>query len=133
MSKNLEDFFKQHKGEFDTQEPRIGHFERFQAKLGQTSTEDASADQASSSGKDSSAGQSWKTYFMAVAAAVILMFGYWLGNYNNTTGQNNPGLDLADVSPKMQETQNFYLATIQKEIEQAPNAAATTNNNDNSY
>lgn len=118
MSKNLEDFFKQHKGEFDTQEPRIGHFERFQAKLGQASTEDTSADEASGSAKDSGAGQSWKTYFMAVAAAVILMFGYWLGNYNNTSGENNPGLDLADVSPKMQETQNFYLATIQKEIEQ---------------
>ena len=28
------------------------------------------------------------------------------------------GLELADVSPKMEETQNFYLATIHKEIKQ---------------
>ena len=38
-----------------------------------------------------------------------------MGNYNQS--DSDRGIDLADVSPKMEEAQNFYLASIQKEVE----------------
>ena len=38
-----------------------------------------------------------------------------LGSYNH---QNQTGYELADVSPRMEETQHFYMTAIQKEIEQ---------------
>ena len=37
------------------------------------------------------------------------------------------GLELADVSPKMEETQNFYLTTIQTEIEEIKTIKTASN------
>ena len=100
MSKHLEEYFKQKKGQFDLAEPNVGHFERFQAKLSGTD-----AEETGSKGRSP-----W--YLLAIAASILLVFGYWLGNMNASNG-----LELADVSPKMEETQNFYAASIQKEME----------------
>jgi len=48
-----------------------------------------------------------------------------MGNYNqNSAGQ---GIELADVSPKMEETENFYLATIQKEVNEIKSKRTTAN------
>lgn len=98
MEKRLEDFFKDKRNEFDFAEPEIGHFERFQARLNEQGNE-----------KGTRNGTPW--YLLAIAASLLLVFGYWLGNYNAPKG-----LELADVSPKMEETQNFYVTTIQREI-----------------
>ena len=100
MKKDLENIFKDLKDDFDFAEPNIGHFERFEAKL-------------KSNNKGSIKNRRIQWHWLAIAASVILFFGFWLGNYNS---QNS--VELADVSPKMEETQNFYLATIQNEIEQ---------------
>lgn len=100
MKENIDNIFKNKKDEFDFSEPNIGHFERFESRLklqGQTVNTNKKI--------------SW--YWLAVAASVLLFFGYWLGNNNL-----NEGLDLADVSPKMEETQGFYMSTIHKEIEE---------------
>jgi septal ring factor EnvC (AmiA/AmiB activator) len=99
MKDNFENIFKDKRSEFDFAEPNIGHFNRFEAKL--------------KAGNGSKMVKKTPLYWLAIAASFLLLFGYWLGNYNN-----NKGLELADVSPKMEETQNFYLATIHKEIEQ---------------
>ena len=112
MENNMEDFFRKNRQEFDMAEPNIGHFERFQAKL-------EKGDQSS----QKRGGTPW--YILAVAASVLLFFGYWMGNYNQSAADT--GIDLADVSPKMEETQNFYLASIQKEIQEIKNRKNTAN------
>ena len=98
MKEPLENIFK-NKEEFDLVEPNIGHFNRFEAKL--------------KGGKSTVVTKRTPWHWIAVAASIILLFGFWLGKQNNT-----PGFELADVSPKMEETQNFYLASIHKEIEE---------------
>ncbi|MGI9530774.1 DUF4179 domain-containing protein [Lutimonas sp.] len=102
MKNNMEDFFRDKRQEFDAVEPNIGHFERFQAKLNKEKTE-----------PKKKGGTPW--YVLAIAASVLLFFGYWMGNYNQSTSIEQ-GIELAEVSPQMEETQNFYVATIQKEI-----------------
>ena len=98
MKEPLENIFK-NKEKFDLVEPNIGHFDRFEAKLkGEISTPITKK-------------TPW--HWIAVAASVLLLFGFWLGKQNNSTG-----FELADVSPKMEETQNFYLASIHKDIEE---------------
>ena len=123
MKDNLENIFKDQKEAIDFAEPNMGHFERFEAKLrqAQKSAEQKSHltavqptqktnDQASNTG-GSNIKMHWQ--WLAVAASILLFFGYWMGNMNA-----DKGLELADVSPKMEETQNFYLASIQKEVEE---------------
>lgn len=99
MKDNFDNLFKDKRSEFDFAEPNIGHFNRFEAKLNAQSNKTIMVRKTP-----------W--HWLAIAASVLLFFGYWLGNYNTAKG-----LELADVSPKMEETQNFYLATIHKEIE----------------
>jgi len=98
MKRDLEHTFKEFQKEFDFAEPNMGHFERFQAKLKE--------------GEKTKAKKNTSWLWLSVAAMVLLAFGFMLGNLNS-----QKGLELADVSPKMQETQNFYLASIQQEIE----------------
>ncbi len=97
MKDNLEIIFKERKREFDIAEPNIGHFERFEAKL-------------KAQNKPKSRVVYWP--WLAAAASVIIIFGIWFGGNFNP----NKGLELADVSPKMEETQSFFVQTIQKEI-----------------
>ena len=99
MKDNFENIFKENKNEFDFAEPNIGHFDRFEAKLKNSSIPVVA--------------KKTPWHWMAVAASILLLFGFWLGKQNKAKGY-----ELADVSPKMEETQNFYLATIHKEIEE---------------
>ena len=49
---------------------------------------------------------------LPVAASILLFVGIWIGkNY-----QNN-GLELASISPKMEETQSYFVTTIKNELE----------------
>jgi hypothetical protein len=101
MRTNIEQYFEKNKGKFDLKEPDAGHFERFRSKLREQD-------------KDSEGRGSFSYYLMAIAAVVLLVFGYWLGNYNSY----DKGLELADLSPQMEETQNYYVSSIRKEMEQ---------------
>ena len=95
---DLDKTFKRLQNDFDLAEPNIGHFERFEAKLkGQD--------------KGSKKGTSISWYWLAIAASIVLFVGIWFGNNNAQDSRQ-----LGELSPKMEETQNFYLATIQKEI-----------------
>ena len=94
---DLEKTFKNLQNDFDFVEPNIGHFERFENKL-----------KGLQEGRKNN-NISW--YWLAVAASIILFVGIWVGN---TNAQDN--VQLGELSPKMEETQNFYLAAIQKEI-----------------
>ncbi len=112
MKNTIEDFFKENREEFNLTEPNVGHFERFQARLQKVDEK-----------PKKKGGTPW--YVLAVAASVLMFFGYWMGNYNQNS--IDKGIELADVSPKMEETQNFYLATIQKELEVIKTKKTTAN------
>jgi len=100
MKDKLEQRFKELEGGFDIEEPKLGHFDRFEVKLArQTTTQQPKWNP-----------NTWK--WLAIAASIALLFTLGLGNYST-----KQGLELADVSPKMEETQSFFVSTIQQEIE----------------
>lgn len=93
MKNQFNQFFKN--TDFDIEEPRFGHLERFQDKLKNPAK------------KKKSFSYKW----MSVAASVTLIVGFWLGaNLTNNT------LVLADVSPEMQEAEMFFVSTIKQEL-----------------
>ena len=96
--KNLETYLKNNNHEFDCEEPNIGHFNRFEAKLNKVkSTKKHTLIQGLS--------------YVAVAASIILLFGVWLGS----NFQSNE-MQLAQVSPEMQETQTYFTTLINNEL-----------------
>ena len=97
----LEEKFLELKGQFDTEEPEIGHFSRFEERLGKQTSE-----------KPKWNPNTWK--WIAVAASIALVFSIGFGNF--TTEPNR--LELAAVSPEMEETQSFFVSTIQEELKQ---------------
>ena len=92
MEDKLHQFFSEN--EFDYKEPNVGHFNRFERKLNRPKKYQKT---------------SWK--WLSVAASVVLIFGFWLGS-NHQKRQ----LDLADVSPKMEEVQSYFVSTIHQEL-----------------
>ena len=92
MEDKLNQFFSEN--EFDFLEPHTGHLERFERKLNQ---------------QKKTVKTSWK--WLSVAASVVLIFGFWLGS-NHQKRQ----MDLADVSPKMEEVQSYFVSTIHQEL-----------------
>ncbi len=99
MKDKLEQRFSELKDQFDIEEPSLGHFDRFEAKL------DNEFDKRTKWNP-----RSW--VWLAIAASVALLIGIWFGGYSA-----KQGLELADVSPQMEETQNFFVSTIKQEIE----------------
>ena len=94
MEDKLHTFFKD--ANFDTEEPRFGHLKRFEERLNDPK-------------KKKIISYKW----MGVAASIILMIGFWLGsNHTEKT------LMLADVSPKMEEAETFFVSTIAQEIKE---------------
>ena len=99
MKDNLEPIFKNLKNQFDVEEPTIGHFDRFEKKLNKQNT-------------TSSKKINRSLLLLPIAASILLFIGIWIGkNYSNN------GLELASISPKMEETQSYFVTTIQKELE----------------
>ncbi|WP_299672290.1 hypothetical protein [uncultured Polaribacter sp.] len=92
MEDKLHHFFSENN--FNLEEPNAGHLERFERRLNSSKSQKKT---------------SWK--WLSVAASVVLIFGFWLGS-NHQKRQ----LDLADVSPKMEEVQNYFVSTINQEI-----------------
>lgn len=92
MEDKLHDFFSENN--FDFHEPNSAHLERFERKLNRTEKKSTS---------------SWK--WLSVAASVVLVLGFWLGS-----SHQKQQLELADISPKMEEVQNYFLSTIHQEL-----------------
>ena len=94
MEDKLHQFFKEN--DFDVFEPHQGHLNRFQRKL------------------ESPKRAKKPSYFwMSIAASVVLVLGFYLGSY-----QQKNTYDLADISPKMAEAQNFFVTTINQELKE---------------
>ena len=92
MEDKLNTFFSEN--DFDFQEPHSGHLERFERKLNQTK-------------KNSKTSWRW----LSVAASIVLIIGFWLGS-----NHQKRMIDLADVSPKMEEVQNYFVNAIHQEL-----------------
>ncbi|MDV7187310.1 hypothetical protein R3X25_08465 [Lutibacter sp. TH_r2] len=99
MPDNLKHIFEKFENQFDIEEPRIGHFKRFEEKLNPVKPQHFTI----------------KTLFarIAAAASIILMVGIWIGSNLNSTN----GMELAQVSNEMEETQSYFVATIEKELQ----------------
>jgi uncharacterized protein YsxB (DUF464 family) len=91
MEDKLQQFFSDN--EFDFQEPHSFHLDRFNHKLKHPKKESQT---------------SWK--LLSVAASVLLIFGFYLGS-------NQKQLDLADISPKMEEVQSYFVSAIHHELQ----------------
>lgn len=99
MKDNLDNIFKELEGQFDLEEPTIGHFDRFETKLNK--------------GSDSTSNKRNNLfYFIAIAASFVLFFGIWIGST-----LANSGMELAELSPEMEETQSYFVSVIEKELQ----------------
>lgn len=96
MEDQFNNFFKN--TDFDLEEPKFGHLERFQDRL---------------NNQDKKKKKIISIKWMSIAASVILMIGFWLGS-----NQREATLLLADVSPKMQEAESFFVSTIKLELKE---------------
>jgi hypothetical protein len=98
MNNKLEKYFKDNQQYFDIQEPEVDHFKRFENKLKKINK------------RKSITFQKW--YVIAAAASIILFIGIGIGfNFSNQQ------LELAHVSPKMEETQMYFASVINIELE----------------
>jgi hypothetical protein len=97
MGDKLHTYFSEN--DFDSQDPHSGHLERFEKRL-------ANANQTKKKPRSS-----WK--WMSAAASIVLVLGFWLGSNH----QKN-SVDLADISPKMEEVQTYFVSTINQEIKE---------------
>ncbi|WGH76375.1 hypothetical protein P8625_04235 [Tenacibaculum tangerinum] len=95
MEDKLHQFFKEN--DFDVFEPNQGHLNRFQRKL-----------------ENPKQPKKPSYFWMSIAASIVLILGFYLGSYQ----QKNTYYDLADVSPKMAEAQNFFVTTINQELKE---------------
>ena len=99
---NLHKLFDNLNGEFDIENPNVGHELRFLAKLKEDESKTVKLKYTKSN--------FWKP-FMAVAASVILCVSIL------TFIQKKPQInDLASVSPELSKTQEFFTTAINQEL-----------------
>ena len=98
MNDKLDDIFKKLENQFDIEEPNMGHFNRFETRLEKSSR--------------SFPKNNYRLFsYVAIAASVILLFGIWLG-----ASFSESGMELASISTEMEETQSYFIATIENEL-----------------
>ena len=103
-SDKLTEFFRTHEGAFDLEEPQAGHEQRFLHKL----------NAEKSGGGGSTAFDGWKSFLMIAASiALIMVLVVGLGGKNSR--------DLANVSPELAQTQDFFTTAISAELQKLNN------------
>ena len=106
MSKdNIDELFHQLKNDFDVEDPRRDHKERFLAKLNNHNKVLAKKTTRTF----------WKP-FLSIAASIILLITIVIG-----TQQTDDSRELASVSPEMSVTQDFFTTTIATELSKIQN------------
>jgi len=99
----LEDIFQSLEGTFDVEETPKGHQQRFMDKLNMEKPGKVVPIKKSNP---------WKLISIAASIVLLISFGFFF------SGQETPAKkDLASISPEMQDTQSFYTATINKELQ----------------
>ncbi|WP_456462754.1 hypothetical protein [Lutibacter sp.] len=102
MKDQLDEIVKHFENKFDIEEPTIGHFNRFKSKLNNAEIPNKKFRFKSSS--------------IAIAASIVLLIGVWIG-----AAFSNTRMELASISPEMEETQSYFLTTIKNELETIEN------------
>ncbi|GAA0873057.1 hypothetical protein GCM10009117_22040 [Gangjinia marincola] len=100
-NKHVEDIFKELS--FDLQEPTTGHRERFTKKLSENNYRRKSH---------------WPTW-LSIAASIVLIMSI-AGLFIFSTAPSEAG-ELGSVSKEMKQTQSFYSAAIEHELNQLKN------------
>lgn len=101
MNKNtLDDLFKNLEDKFDTENPDLGHQERFFQKL---NTQDLSLNKKKKN--------LWRP-FIGIAASIALVVTLFL-----FTSKEDNSADLASISPEMAKTETLFIASLSRELE----------------
>ncbi|AUP81162.1 hypothetical protein [Flavivirga eckloniae] len=108
---NIEQLFKKHENDFDIENPGLNHTERFLNKLNKQS-------ELQLVKVDKQRRRLWKP-LIGVAASVILIITLFIGSQ-----QDSGYRELASVSPKMAETEDFFTLTITEELSKIENEKA---------
>jgi hypothetical protein len=104
MNKNtIDELFESHKGKFDIHQTPEGHQKRFLDKL--------NAAQANAAPEARSRSNWWRPLSIAASIVVVIGLGFSLLKSPAPSGE------LASVSPEMEQTQTFFVTTINTEIE----------------
>ncbi len=102
--KNLENFIRQNRTQFDTEEPPKGHYNRFWQKIRDN--------------RRTSHYTSWK--FMLKAAVVsilVIISGLWV--YERTQENRSPEhIALESISPEIKEAHTYYTLEMEKKYAQ---------------
>jgi len=105
MNTSLENRLKELEGQFDTKEPNVGHFDRFEARLKLEKKKTFNL---------------WKPLAIAASLLLLVSFAWPFLNSNNS-------LDLKDVSPKMEDTQSYFVSVIDQELKKIEGLENATN------
>jgi len=100
---SLNIIFKNTEGKFDTEEPNIGHKQRFFDKLSTQNTKVVVSEK--------SMFKRWNP-ILSIAASVVLLL-----TVSFSVLKSNSSIDLASISPEMATTQDFFTNTITTELE----------------
>ena len=104
---NLNTLFRELKDGFDIEEPQSDHKQRFLEKL--------NTNKKMASGGGSTSSDGWKPFLM-IAASLVLILTLVIGS-----GNPNSSRDLANISPEMATTQDFFTTAIATELEKLNN------------
>ena len=103
-SNDLDNLFKNLEHDLDIENPNLGHDQRFLNKLIKQNSHELT--QTTKPTRNL-----WKP-ILGIAASVVLLVSLFIGFQ-----EENDGLrDLANVSPKMAETQDFFTISINEEL-----------------
>lgn len=99
---NLNRLFKNLEKDFDVETPSLGHQQRFLDKLNNQTETTVLTNKSQRS--------IWRP-IMSVAASIALIVSLFIG-----LQQDNSSMDLANVSPEMAKTQDFFSNAITEEL-----------------
>ena len=111
MKKNdIDNLFKKLEGSFDLEETPVGHKNRFLEKLNNDAI--ASATKTEATIQKPVYILNWRRA-ISVAAIAILFFS--VGSF--LLSEDDSKADLASVSPEMEQTQSFFVSTLNQELQ----------------
>ncbi len=100
---NIDSLFNELQGQFDTEEPMVGHEARFLDKLNTA--------QGTISINRGNPGIWWKPLSIAASVVLLCVLGLSLININPTMEQQ-----VADISPEVSDTRLYFTALIEQQV-----------------
>jgi uncharacterized protein YneF (UPF0154 family) len=98
MKDKLEQRIQELQGQFDLMEPEAGHFDRFRSRMEEAPNRKPSVRRLVAT--------------LAIAASLLLFGGVWIGYFISSQG-----MELSQVSTEMAETESYFIATIERELQ----------------